>query len=235
MSDPTRTNPARPDEASPDSNGTGSRELFPLGFSLGRRTEGDLVRLGSDVHVLPADLPAPLDGALAPHLIGTVWTALCGGSEALDGPWDRAALRALLDPVPAGVVDSILAVLITQGLAAEFDPATPEAARQARRLALRPLLTGHGNTREDPHHYAVGTPARVRARLPPRAYDCWEMADAHDSVWGLCQTLAANPYYARLTDSPLSTPEGQTAPLWSDVRALLVVGAAHLDLAPATH
>ena len=206
-------------------------DLFPLGFSLGRRAEGDLVRLGDDLHVLPAALPAPLDEALPPHLIGTVWATLGGGPEALgDQAWDRTAVRNLLDPVPAAVVDSLVEVLISQGLAAEFTPTSPTAIDRAHRWTLQPLLTGHGNTREDPHHYAIGTPHRVRAQLTPRAYDCWEMADAHGSVWELCQTLAANPYYAELTDSPLSTPEGQVPLVWEDIRALLVVGAAHLDL-----
>lgn len=213
-----------------------SEALFPLGFRLGRQPVGELVRLGLDVHVLPEDLPAPFDGILAPHLVATVWTTLSGDSASAAGSafWTRAAVREALAAaddtlVEAGLVDAVLEVLLTLGLAAEFDPESEHAADEARRLVLRPLLSGHGNTYDDPEHYGVGTPNRVRAWLPPRAYDCWEMADAHESVWSLGEAFAMTPAYAEQVDSPLSTAAGQLPLVWQDVRTLLVAGAAYLD------
>lgn len=215
-----------------------SEALFPLGFRLGRQPIGELVRLGLDVHVLPEDLPAPFDGVLAPHLVATVWAALSGGSASATGSafWTRTAVREILATsddtlVEAGLVDAVLEVLLALELAAEFDPASEHAAEEARRLVLRPLLSGHGNTHDDPEHYGVGTPNRVRAWLPPRAYDCWEMADGHDSVWSLCEAFALAPAYAGMVDTPLSTAMGQLPLVWQDVRTLLVAGAAYLDVA----
>lgn len=211
-------------------------ELFPLGFRLGRQSVGELVRLGLDVHVLPEDLPPPLDGVLPPRLVAAVWRTLAGGPTSATGKvWDRGAVRDTLASadgavVAAGLVDAVVEVLLTLGLASEFDPASPAAEDEARRLVLRPLLSGHGNTHDDPDHYGVGTPGRVRAWLPPRAYDCWELADAAPSVWDLGRAFAASPAFADL-DSPLSTPAGQLPLVWADVRTLLVAGAAHLDLA----
>jgi hypothetical protein len=117
-------------------------------------------------------------------------------------------------PNPAEAVERLLS-------AGVLATATDEAAF-TRSYRAEPLLTGIGNTAEDPDTYAVGLPNREPTLLTADGYELWQWSALAPTLWHICEIRA------KVLDRALTevVPE-----LLTDLRPLLANNCAYLDKA----
>lgn len=145
------------------------------------------------------------------------------------GSWQAVDVPSL-DNTTEADVHTAIDQLLAEGLAVELTSDVDATEHLMHELALRPLLTGLGNSAALPLSYEIGLPLQPMVRLGARTYDYWAALDTLPTLWDGCEEFAKAPDYATMTDSPLSTPRGQISLVLSDIRQLLTYGAAYLDL-----
>jgi hypothetical protein len=176
--------------------------VFPIGHYMGERHPEDLhfVRVGLQHQTMTADEFG-------------VWVLSHGGPQWTVEDVLAQAARARL-PNPSASFERLLSV----GLLATVTD--PEAF--ARSYRLHPLLTGLGNTEEDPNTYVVGIPGLEAARLTAGSYELWQWSALAPTLWHTCEIRA------KLAE--MSAPEAADEVL-ADLRPVLANSCGYLDKA----
>jgi hypothetical protein len=190
--------------------------VFPAGHYVGERhpERHHVVRLGMKHHRLTADEFG-------------VWVLAHGTAEIGKGAWTVDALVDLAES--AALPDARLAVsgLTGTGLLTTVDG--PAAARRfAEGHRVHPLLTGLGNTEDEPDRYQLGFPG-----IPPVAvvdtstYELWQWGHVAPTLWQACEVRekVAAGLGTRTAAADLLTES------LGDLRVLLANSCAFLDLA----
>ena len=177
--------------------------LFPIGHYMGERYPEDLhfVRLGLEHQTMTED---EFGVWVLSHDANPQWTV----GDVLT----QAARVNLLNPEAS--VDRLLSVgaLVT----------VTDSEAFARSYRLHPLLTGIGNTEEDPETFVVGLPGLEATKLTASGYELWQWSALAPTLWHTCEIRA------KLAD--MSAGEAAEEVL-ADLRPLLANSCGYLDKA----
>jgi hypothetical protein len=198
------------------------RLVFPVGHYAGQRP-GDrhLVRLGWSPERLTTDEFG-------------VWVLAHGSSRAGKSDWTVDDVLALADGAEVDGPGDAVESLLERGLLAAV-PTEPAAAPATlaflREHRMASLLTGLGDTAENPGTYAVGVPGTAAlAWLDRDAYELWQWGQLPPTLWHTCEARAK--VSTRLGE-PLDASHTVGGVL-ADLRLLLAHSCAYLDVAPPT-
>ena len=189
--------------------------VFPVGHYVGERhpERHHVVRRGTRHHRLTADEFG-------------VWVLAHGTADIGKGAWTVDALIDLAGSAALPGARLAVAALAGAGVLATVDG--PAAARRfAEGHRVHPLLTGIGNTEDQPDRYQLGFPG-----LPPTAvvdvdtYELWQWGHVSPTLWQACEVrekvaaeLGEQTTAADLLDASLG-----------DLRVLLANSCAFLDV-----
>jgi hypothetical protein len=195
--------------------------VFPVGHYLGpffpgqgADVDGHRVRLGHELVSLnsPTEFPA---WALAHGLPGSTRTAR----------WTRRSVEAAVREQTGADSGGVVADLLRDGVLVEVGDGATDPAVFARRYRFRALLVGLGASRERPELFHIGLTGQPLATVDGRAFEFWEWAPLHTTVWDAWQAAGA-----------VETALGGTAPVVDEaldrLQVLLAAGCGYLDLAP---
>lgn len=177
--------------------------VFPVGHYMGERHPENLhfVRVGLEHQTMTED---EFGVWVLSHHESPRWS--------VENVLAAAAEAAL--PGAAAAVDRLLSVGL---LAMATDPVA-----FAQSYRLNPLLTGIGNTEEDPDTYAVGLPGQEPAMLDASSYELWQWSALAPTLWHTCEIRA------KVGD--ISTTDAVVEVL-ADLHSLLVNNCGYLDRA----
>lgn len=177
--------------------------VFPIGHYMGERhPEGlQFVRLGLEHQTMTED---EFGVWVLAHNDSPQWS--------VENVLGLAAEAELADPRAS--VDRLLSVGL---LVTVSDPVV-----FAQAYRLNPLLTGIGNTEQDPDKYAVGIPGQEPALLEAGSYELWQWCALAPTLWHTCEI--------RSKIGDISPKEAATEVL-ADLRPLLANSCAYLDKA----
>lgn len=164
-----------------------------------------------------------------------VWALLHGVTGPLAGrPWTLAALREAAEgQLPAGEdLTSLLDDLVGAGLAAGVVPGSDEAVDFARRHRLGARMLGLGNRAEEPWLYSIGFFDHPVVTVTRTVYDIWERCPSGESLWRICEALAAEERQAGGADRDLVDPAALLAGFLGTVHSLLVSSVVYLEPMP---
>lgn len=169
----------------------------------------------------------PLSGAQ--H---TVWTLAHGTPDAVgnDRPWPRRSVEDLagaggLTDVPATVDD-----LIERGLLVEVGAGSTPVTDFAKAHRVVPLMLGLGPSVEEPDLFGIGFLGRPALQVSHPVYDLWQWSTMDDSLWSTCESAADVARQAGSTDPVYTDPEQRLTGFLGSLHALLLAGAACLDV-----
>ncbi len=162
----------------------------------------------------------------------TLWALAHGaGAQLAEQPWTLAAVReAAVRLLPGVDTGPLLDGLIAEGLLVEVAPA--EAVEFARRHRVGARLLGLGNSAEEPWLWSIGFFERPMVKVTRTVFDLWERAPAGESLWEICQALAAEERAANATDPDLFDPERMLTAFLREIHQLLVAGVIYLEPLP---
>lgn len=177
--------------------------VFPIGHYLGERYPEELhfVRVGLEHQTMTAD---EFGVWVLSHDLSPRWSV-----EDVLAQAEKAELAT-----PRASVDRLLSV---GALVTVADPVA-----FARSYRLHPLLTGMGNTEEDPTTYAVGFPGLEVVRLTESSYELWQWAALAPTLWHTCEIRA------KLSDVSAEDAAGE---ILVDLRPVLANSCGYLDKA----
>ncbi|MGH3656215.1 MAG: hypothetical protein ACRDUA_06115, partial [Micromonosporaceae bacterium] len=154
-------------------------------------------------------------------------------------PWHRQAVLDAAGHVPESA--RLLDALIAMGLVVEVSPGTPGAADFARTHRMRPLLTGLGNSPDDPLRFAIGLIGTPVVKVESSVFEMWQWGRLGSSLWDTADMFfkvdQASKVDQAMSDAARSgrTTDGGTESVLTDIlerlHLLLGYNAAYLDLA----
>jgi hypothetical protein len=196
------------------------RWLFPLGHYLGpffpgpgADLDGHRVRVGHEVVTLYGDTEF------------TVWALAHGlpGSSG-DGPWTKESVETAVREQTGADAGSAVDELLRAGVLVEVGDGAADPIEFGRRHRFRSLLVGLGASREQPDRFHIGLTGRPLATVDGRAFEFWEWAPLHPTLWAAWQAAAA-----------VETALGGTEPVVDGaldrLQVLLAAGCGYLDVA----
>ena len=209
-----------------ENSGAPERLILPMGHYVGaRRTSADagpefhLVRVGWEIY--------RLDGT--DQL--TMWALAHGVPGGNDmAPWTRAVVEgaARLVGIPDAV--AILDDLMRRELVVEITPGTARAVEFAQVCRTRSLLTGLGNSADEPLLYEIGLAgAKPAATVSGFAFELWKWAHTCDSLWHACQILARTGRALSPENPDQTDPERLLSQCLAAIQVLIAQGVVYLD------
>jgi hypothetical protein len=195
--------------------------VFPVGHYLGpffpgrgAELDGHRVRLGHEIVSLSSPTEFPV-WALAHGLPGTIRTAR----------WTRRSVEAAVRDRTGAGCDGVVADLLRDGVLVEVGAGATDPVVFARRYRFRALLVGLGASRERPELFHIGLTGRPLATVDSLAFEFWEWAPLHATVWDAWQAAAA-------VETTLGGAEPVVDEALDRLQVLLAAGCGYLDLAP---
>jgi hypothetical protein len=200
--------------------------VFPVGHFMGAfhaEVGGALryrkLRVGMDIRQLTTD-----------QEFG-VWALTHGLPDRLDQTaWTRSALLRVAAEMELTDAPTVLDTLITRGVVAEVTPGTDEAVEFARRHRLQPLMTGLGNTPQDPLTFSlgfVGIPPVVK--INNFLYELWQWGRIGRSLWQTVEMFAKVEQEVTAKGQGVPDPESALTRILGQLHVLLAHNAAYLD------
>ncbi len=140
----------------------------------------------------------------------------------------QAATGQLPDVDPEPLLDSLLA----EGLLAEVAPDTPAAVEFAQRHRLGSRMVGLGNSADEPWLWSIGFFERPIVKVTRTVYNLWESGRSGESLWSVCQALAADERDTGGTDPELTEPEQLLTAFLRALHPLLLASVVYLEPQP---
>jgi hypothetical protein len=205
------------------------RWLFPLGHYLGpffpgpgADPDGHRVRVGHEVVTLFSDTEFTV-WALAHGLPGSTGSTGSSGATG-DGPWTRESVEAAVRERAGADSGAAVDELLREGVLVEVRAGAADPVEFGRRHRFRSLLVGLGASREQPDRFHIGLTGRPLATVDSLAFELWEWAPLHPTLWAAWQAAAA-----------VETALGGTEPVVDGaldrLQVLLAAGCGYLDVA----
>lgn len=162
----------------------------------------------------------------------TLWALAHGaGANPAEQPWTVSAVRgAAAGQLPGVDTGPLLGGLLAEGLLVEV--AQAEAVEFARRHRVGARLLGLGNSSEEPWLWSVGFFEHPMVKVTRTVYNLWERAPSGESLWVMCQALAAEEREANATDPELFDPERMLTAFLREIHQLLVASVIYLEPLP---
>ncbi|MBM7790149.1 hypothetical protein [Tenggerimyces flavus] len=208
------------------SNGNQEPLVFPIGHYVGANypfagaeLESHLLRIGWEIYPLGGNDQLGI-WALAHGLPGEHDTA----------PWTLQAVggAARMGGIPDAT--RVLDELIGKDLVVEVTPGTAGALEFAKVVRTRSLLSGIGNTRDEPSRYGIGLPgAQAVVNVPLFTYELWRWGHTCDSLWHVSEIFAQAGRRVVPADPDQSDPERVLARCLRAAQTLIANGAIYLD------
>jgi hypothetical protein len=199
--------------------------LLPIGhyvgavYQDGQRGVRRQVRRGTTFHDLTDDQFA-------------IWSAAHGTQEAVraDSAWQRRAVEQ--HPQVAGLAGAggLIDEMLDIGLLAEVTPGRDQVLEFARSHRLVPLMLGLGNSPDDADMFDIGFLHQPVLSVSYPIYDLWQWSTMDDSVWATCENAADVAERSGYTNPAYTDPTRLLSGLLRSLHALLVAGAAYLDI-----
>src|SRR5690349_3582172 len=200
------------------------RWLFPLGHYLGpffpgpgADLDGHRVRVGHEVVTLFSDTEFAVWG-LAHGLPGSAPS----GAARLTRHTVEAAVREQTGADSGAAIDELL----REGVLVEVGDGAADPVEFGRRYRFRSLLVGLGASREQPDRFHIGLTGRPLATVDGLAFEFWEWAPLHPTLWAAWQAAAA-------VETALGGSEPVVDGALDRLQVLLAAGCGYLDVAPA--
>ncbi|MFI7026222.1 hypothetical protein ACIBMZ_26245 [Micromonospora sp. NPDC049900] len=145
-------------------------------------------------------------------------------------PWSLASVRqAAAVHVPGVDVEPLLDGLLTEGLLAEVTPDTSAAADFAQRHRLGSRMVGLGNSADEPWLWSIGFFERPIVKVTHTVYNLWESGRSGESLWDVCESLAADERDSGGTEPELTEPELLLTALLRALHPLLLASVVYLE------
>jgi hypothetical protein len=199
--------------------------LVPIGhyvgavYQDGARGVGRHVRRGATFHDLTDDQFA-------------IWSAAHGTQQAVQAgvAWQRRSVEE--HPQVAGLADAggLIDEMLDLGLLAEVAPARDQVMEFAGSYRLVPLMLGLGNSTDDPDMFDIGFLHQPVLSVSYPIYDLWQWSTVDDSMWATCESAADVARRSGYTNPAYVDPATLLGGLLRSLHALLVAGAAYLDV-----
>lgn len=199
--------------------------LVPIGhyvgafYQDGERGLRRQVRRGATFHELTDDQFA-------------IWSAAHGTQEAVqaDVAWQRRSVEE--HPQVAGLAGAsgLIDEMLDIGLLAEVTPGWDQVLEFARSYRLVPLMLGLGNSTDDHGLFDIGFLHQPVLSVSYPIYDLWQWSTVDDSVWATCENAADVAQRSGYTNPDYVDPARLLTGLLHSLHALLVAGAAYLDI-----
>jgi hypothetical protein len=197
--------------------------VFPVGHYLGpfypgRDADpgGHRVRVGHEVVTLFTETEF------------AVWTLAHGLPEAAGAAgsvrWTRRSIETAVRQQNGAEAGGVVGDLLRDGVLVEVGPGATEPAAFARRYRFRGLLFGLGASRERPGTFHIGLVGRPLATVDGPAFEFWEWAPLHATIWDAWQAAAA-------VETALGGAEPVADEALDRLQTLLTAGCGYLDLA----
>lgn len=161
-----------------------------------------------------------------------LWALAHGsGAPSAGRPWTVSAVRdAAAGQLPGVDTAPLLDGLTAEGLLVEV--AQEKAVEFARRHRVGARLLGLGNSAEEPWLWSIGFFEHPMVKVTRTVYNLWERAPSGESLWALCQALAAEEREADATEPDLTDPERMLTAFLQDIHQLLVASVIYLEPLP---
>ncbi len=161
-----------------------------------------------------------------------LWALAHGaGAQPAEQPRTVSAVRdAAARQLPGVDTGPLLDALIAERLLVEVAPA--EAVEFARRHRVGARLLGLGNSAEEPWLWSIGFFEHPMVKVTRTVYNLWERAPSGESLWAICQALAAEEREANATDPDLFDPERMLTAFLQEIHQLLVASVIYLEPLP---
>jgi|RhiMethySRZTD1v2_1073278.scaffolds.fasta_scaffold09425_13 hypothetical protein len=195
------------------------RWLFPLGHYLGpffpgqgADLDGHRVRVGQEVVTLFGDTEF------------TVWALAHGvpGSSGVRGT--RHAVEAALREQTGADAGAAVDELLRDGVLLEVGDGANDPVEFARRYRFRSMMVGLGASAEQPDRFHIGLTGRPLATVDGLAFEFWEWAPLHPTLWAAWQAAAA-------VETALGGSEPVVDGALDRLQVLLAAGCGYLDVA----
>jgi hypothetical protein len=144
--------------------------------------------------------------------------------------WTRHAIADAVRERGGADVSGVVAELVRDGALIEVAAGPADTAGFSRAHRFRALLLGLGAAEERPDQFHIGLTGRPLATVDELAFDFWQWAPLHDSVWEACQALAG---VERASSGTAPTIEQMLDLLLERLHILLANGCGYLDVVPA--
>jgi hypothetical protein len=194
--------------------------VFPVGHYLGpffpgqgAELDGHRVRLGHEIVSLLSATEFAV-WALAHGLPGSVRTAR----------WTRGSVEAAVREQAGADSGGTVADLLRDGVLVEVGTGATDPVVFARRYRFRALLAGLGASHERPDRFHIGLTGQPLATVDGPAFEFWEWAPLHATVWDAWQAAAA-------VETALGGAEPVVDEALDRLQVLLAAGCGYLDLA----
>jgi hypothetical protein len=194
--------------------------LFPVGHYLGpffpgqgADLDGHRVRLGHEIVSLFSATEFSV-WALAHGLPGSPRGAR----------WTRRSVETAVHDQTGSGSGGVVAGLLRDGVLVEVGTGATDPVVFARRYRFRALLVGLGASREQPDTFHIGLTGRPLATVDDLAFEFWEWAPLHASVWDAWQAAAA-------VETMLGGADPVVDEALDRLQVLLASGCGYLDLA----
>ena len=195
--------------------------MFPVGHYLGlffpgqgTDADGHRVRLGHEIVSMSSPTQFPV-WALAHGLPGSAGTLR----------WTRRTVEAAVREQTGSDPGDVVSDLLREGALVEVGAGATDPVVFARRYRFRGLLVGLGASRERPDQFHLGLTGQPLATVDGPAFEFWEWAPLHASVWDAWQAAAA-------VETLLGGAEPVLDEALDRLQELLAAGCGYLDLAP---
>lgn len=161
-----------------------------------------------------------------------LWALAHGaGAQPAEQPRTVSAVRdAAARQLPGVDTGPLLDGLIAERLLVEVAPA--EAVEFARRHRVGARLLGLGNSAEEPWLWSIGFFEHPMVKVTRTVYNLWERAPSGESLWAICQALAAEEREANATEPDLFDPERMLTAFLQEIHQLLVASVIYLEPLP---
>lgn len=207
---------------------TNAPVVFPVGHYMGPfhpKLDGPakhhIVRVGWDTPKLPDEAHVDI-WALAHGLPARVATVR----------WTRAAIIEAADEAGMPDAPAILDNLAGLGLIVEVMPQTPQAREFATSYRLQALMTGLGNSPDDPVLDGIGIAGLGPAvKVRPRVFEVWQWVHLWPSLWAASEGLAWVAREVGSTRPDDLDPEKKLDFMLEAIRTLISCNAVYLDVA----
>ncbi|MGH3427125.1 MAG: hypothetical protein ACRD3Q_01125 [Terriglobales bacterium] len=156
-----------------------------------------------------------------------VWALAHGNPEQLaaGGESNRLSLVSAARDVGLEDIDQQLSDLQELGLLVQMLPVGNQLQRFAQTHCVLPLAMGLGNAPDDLERVRIGHPDSFRIAVPQLTYNIWMYSDRYESLWGVCEHLAAELN----RDNSEVTPDALLTEFLSILPAMIAVSSAYID------
>lgn len=193
--------------------------VFPVGHYLGpffpgrgADLDGHRVRVGNEVVTLFTETEF------------AVW-ALAHGLPGSAEPvrWTRRSIEDAVRRQNGAEAGGVVADLLRDGVLVEVGAGATDPVAFARRYRFRALLVGLGVSPERPDGFHIGLTGQPLATVDGQAFEFWEWAPLHVTVWDAWQAMAT-------VETALGGAEPVVDEALDRLQVLLRSGCGYLDL-----